>query len=108
VGSGASGVTLVAVLLLGRLVIWMAQTAGILRPFWNLHPILKEFGGCDLCLGFWVYAILAWATQVNIMEPYYMPGVSEVVTGIAFSFGMHLARVGWQTRFGTLELNPDP
>jgi hypothetical protein len=98
---------LIVLLVLGRVVIWAAQTSGPTQRFWNLHPILTDFGECDFCLGFWVYMALAMVLGVNVLEPDYFPFIAEVVTGAAISFAMHLARLGWTTRFGVLDLTED-
>lgn len=94
-------------LVLGRLVIWAAQTSGPTKRIWDWKPILTELGECDFCLGFWVYLALAWIMDVNLLEPNYFPFVSEIVTAIAVSFGVHLARIGWTMQYGVLDLTED-
>jgi hypothetical protein len=94
-------------LVLGRLIIWAAQTSGPTKRLWNLRPILTELGECDFCLGFWVYLGLAAVMRVNIFDPYYFPVFSEVVTALTASFGVHLARIGWTMKFGVLDLTED-
>jgi len=37
---------------------------------------------------------------VNLLSPIYVPVVSEVLTGWMYAFGLHLARLGWQAKFG--------
>lgn len=91
---------LVQYLVLGRLIVWVAQTSGPTRLIWNLHPFLKELGECDFCLGCWIFPFLAVMFGVNLTAPIYVPFVSEIMTGIATSFAVHLARLGWQTKFG--------
>lgn len=96
---------LIVILTLGRLVVWLLQTNGLSRRLWKRHPILTELGECDLCLGCWVFTALAWAMKMNVLDPFYSAGISEVVTGCALAFVVHLVRIGWQTRFGILELD---
>jgi hypothetical protein len=84
----------------GGLLVWTLQTSGPTRRIWQLHPFLGEFGGCDFCMGCWVYALLAWPLAVNVLTPVYVPVVSEVVTGIVFSFVAHLTKIGWKVRWG--------
>ena len=91
-------------LVLGRLVIWAVQTSGPTKRLWELHPILTELGECDFCIGFWVYLALAMVMGVNFLEPDYYPFVSEMVTAITASFGVHLARIGWTMKFGVMDL----
>lgn len=96
---------LVGMLVLGRLVIWTAQTSGPTVKLWTLHPTLTALGECDFCLGFWVYLALAVVIPIEQMwEPLYFPVISEVVTALAASFGVHLARIGWTMKFGVLDL----
>jgi hypothetical protein len=98
---------LVAVLVLGRLITWAFQTSGPTKRIWSLHPLLEELGECDFCLGFWVYLGLLFIVRVNLLDPYYVPVASEIVTAVAFSFGVHLARIGWSMKFGIMDLTDD-
>jgi len=87
-------------LAVGRLLIWLLQTSGLMRPVWAWKPILTELGGCDLCLGFWVYLGLA----VFVPAPFGIwPGVVEAVILAAIAtFAAHLIRLGWQVKFGVV------
>lgn len=78
-------------LLTGRLWTWLLQTNGLTRPVWALHPKLKELAECDLCLGFWVYLVLALRRRAN--SPLTLAAISALLA--------HLARLGWQAKFGT-------
>lgn len=84
----------------GRLIIWLLQTNGLMRPVWAWKPILTELGGCDLCLGFWVYLGLG----IFMPVPFGIwPAVVEVVIIAAIAaFAMHLMRLGWQVKFGVV------
>lgn len=95
-----SGPVVLAYLVLGRLLIWVAETSGPTKIIWGLHPFLTELGECDFCLGCWIYPPLAALFSVNLTAPIYVPFVSEIITGIAVSFAVHLARLGWQSKFG--------
>lgn len=82
----------------GRLVIWLLQTNGLMRPVWKWRPVLTELGECDLCLGFWVYLILAIFAPLSFgLWPW--PIEAVILAGIS-SFVMHLLRLGWQMKFG--------
>lgn len=96
---------LLALVVVGRLVVWLAQTSGPTKRLWSLHPLLTDLGECDLCLGCWVFPMLAWALGVNLLEPVYVPVVSELLTGWLVSFGVHLARLGWRDKFGVTVLD---
>jgi hypothetical protein len=90
----------VALGVLGGLLVWTLQTSGPTRRIWKLHSFLSELGGCDFCLGCWVFSLLAWPLGVNVVAPIYVPVLSEVVTGITFSFVAHLTKIGWKVRWG--------
>lgn len=94
-----SGPVVLAYLVLGRLIVWTAQTSGPTRKLWALTPFLEELGACDFCLGCWIFPVLAWLFGVNLTG-FYIPVVTEAITGIATAFGMHLVRLGWQAKFG--------
>jgi hypothetical protein len=87
-------------LMAGRLVTWLLQTAGLLRPLWQRHPLLMELSGCDLCLGFWVYLALALAYRGGKLFGLW-PGLIEriILAGLS-ALGAHLVRLGWEDRFG--------
>jgi hypothetical protein len=107
VGADKVMLRLIVMLVLGRLMVWALQTSGPTRRFWRLHPILKELGECDFCLGVWVFLALDILLRVNITDPYYMPYISEVVTAVTVSFAVHLARIGWSVNYGVLDLTED-
>lgn len=86
-------------LLVGRLAIWLVQIAGPLRWLWAKKPFLTEFAECDLCVGFWVYAIIAGIFRVYLLPFGYVPVVGEIATGAIASFVMHLLRLGWNVKF---------
>lgn len=83
-------------------------------PFYNLPWIGKSFRrgflfdmfSCDLCLGVWVYSILAYIMSVNILDGWfgYIPVLSELITGITTSFVVHLLRIGWQAEYSEIRI----
>ena len=99
--------TIVVLAALGRLLVWVTQTSGPTRRFWRLHPFLAELGACDFCVGCWVFSLLAWPLRVNLLAPVYVPVLSEVLTGIAFSFVSHLVSQGWRAKWGLEVLGDD-
>lgn len=88
----------------GRLAIYTIQVNGLIRPIFSLHSKLVELRDCDFCLGFWVFSLLAWAFGINLLDPVYIPGLSEVLSGLAASFAVHLIRIGWESQFGVIHL----
>lgn len=99
--------SLVLMLALGRLVIWTLQTSNLIKPVWKIHPLLADLGSCDFCLGFWVYLALEWIFKFNLLDPIYVPVVSEASTALAASFIVHLVRIGWQTNYSVLDMTGD-
>lgn len=95
---------LLALVVIGRLVVWLLQTSGPTKRIWKLHPFLTELGECDLCLGSWVFPLLAWALAVNLLDPVYIPGASEILTGWLVAFAVHIGRIGWTEKFGVTVL----
>lgn len=95
---------LLTCLVLGRLAVWTIQTNGLTQPIFDVHPKLEELRDCDFCLGFWVFTGLAMAFGINLLEPLYIPVLSETLTGLAMSFGVHLARLGYEMKFGVINL----
>jgi len=92
---------------LGRLVIWSLMTSGPTKRIWRLHPLLRELGECDFCLGFWVYLAFVIPLRLNVLAPWYIPVLSEVATALAFSFVAHLVRLGWGVKFGLMLTEED-
>lgn len=85
----------------GRLITWLLQVNGLTRPIWNLHSLLRELGECDLCLGFWIYALLGFLMGQSIFNTW--PWFLEVIILAALtSFIAHLLRIGYQTKFGVM------
>ena len=95
---------LLAWLLFGRLTVYTIQVNGLTRPLFSFHSKAKELRECDFCLGFWVFSLLAWAFGINLLDPVYIPGLSEILSGLAASFAVHLARLGWEMKFGVTDL----
>ncbi len=84
----------------GRLITWLLQTAGLLRPVWRAHPLLAELGGCDLCLGFWVYLTLALCYRGGKVFGLWPDLVERALLAALSALGAHLVRLGWGDRFG--------
>lgn len=93
---------LIAFAAIGRLLVWTIQTSGPTQRIktWLNTDFTNELWACDFCLGFWVFAGLAALFEINILEPYYFPIFSEIITGLVASFVVHLARIGWTAKWG--------
>lgn len=80
----------------GRLLTWLLQVNGLTARIWSSHPVLSELAECDLCLGFWVFLALAPDDDLGFRPRLF----NRVVLAGAASLLMHLARIGWDTKFG--------
>jgi hypothetical protein len=89
---------------LGRLTIYALQANGLTRSIFDRYAKLKELVDCDFCLGFWIFSLLAWAFGINLLAPVYIPVLSEAASGLIASFFVHIARIGWTTKFGVVDL----
>ncbi len=66
---------------------------------------LYELFSCDLCLGVWVYWILAFMFKINIIQDFSsVPIISELITGGITSILVHLIRIGWEAKFSIIEV----
>lgn len=85
-------------LAIGRLFIWLLQITGLLKPIWTLHSLLEELRECDLCLGFWVYLLLAFGLD----KPFgwWHPAVEMILMAGISTMIVHLIKVGWTSKFG--------
>ena len=61
---------------------------------------LYKLWTCDLCLGVWVYAFLAYAFDINLLQGwFYIPIINEIIMGMSTSFLVHLVSLGWKAKF---------
>jgi len=70
----------------------------------DIRGFLQELFSCDLCLGVWVYAILALIMKMN-MYSFYVPIVSEFLTGASTAFIVHLVSIGWTDKFSIINIS---
>ena len=100
---------------LGRLFIFLIQKSPYVRWVIGLvrrersRAFLEELFGCDLCLGFWLYLVLALLFQyanvnVNVLDIPNSPVISAIITGAITSFVVHVFVIGWRDRFGIIEI----
>ncbi len=99
--------SLIVFVAIGRLLVWTIQTSTPTLKIKELLAIVlgeadfwDELWKCDFCLGFWVFLPLAFMFEINLLEPLYFSITSEAITALVTSFVVHLARVGWQTKWG--------
>jgi len=83
----------------GRIVIFFSRKF-LLNRFVK-QGYFRELLECDLCLGFWVYALLSYLFDVNLAE--FLPVViSQALTGMIMSFIMYLVVAGWNAKFSNI------
>ena len=87
-------------LLVGRLITWLLQDNGLLKPLWELHPTLTELGECDLCLGFWIFLVMALVVGKPTLSTIWPVHFDSLVQAAFSTFTMHLLRLGWHSKFG--------
>lgn len=68
----------------------------------NENFLVKLFK-CDLCLGFWVYSLLAFVFKIDIFESEYII-ISEVLTGAVTTFVVWVFSEGWSAKFREIVL----
>ena len=88
-------------LLLGKIIIhvWMQfhlpKALKKIEWFEKLHT-------CDLCSGVWVFSILSFFMEVDLLETTgfgYIPIVGAIVTGIVVSWLVHIFTLGWKAKY---------
>lgn len=74
----------------GKLLVWVAQTAGIFQPIWkrleSRWPKFEEFHECGWCIGCYLYPVLAYLLNVNIFSDLTNLYVGYIITGVVTSF----------------------
>lgn len=62
--------------------------------------LIRKLFECDLCLGVWVYTILSGLFQIRLLEDvyWYVPLVSELITGCVASYLVHLISIGFREK----------
>lgn len=95
--------------LIGKLLIYLVQKSpyakfiGDIIGRESVRRFLLELLECDLCLGVWIFSLLAWIMKIN-MYSFYVPIVSEIIVGSSTSFVVHLVSIGWKEKFSIINL----
>lgn len=105
-------------LVIGKLLIFMCQTAGILEPVWSLlrtlemrlrgrfmfwpanHDLVDEFRECGFCIGCYIFPVLCLYYRVNVIGIFPDGVVSYILSGFVSSFIIHLFSGGCKYWFG--------
>lgn len=77
----------------GKLLIYISQ-----KFLGNILP--QNLVSCDLCVGVWIYTILSGLFQIRLLEDvyWYVPLVSELITGCVVSYLVHLISIGFREK----------
>lgn len=94
--------TLVIYLAVGKVAIYLIQKFPLTQKLSDKWELLDKLFNCDLCLGTWVYAFLAWMFSLHLQSFIYIPILSEFLFGGCASFIMHLISLGWNSKFQTI------
>ncbi len=100
-------------LLVGRLVVFVLQKFPFIKiPFigrlFEEGKFLEQLFGCSLCLGVWVFTILSYLLQIDFIKDTFgtdMIIVNSLITGMIASFVVYIFEIGWNTRFGVIEVH---
>jgi hypothetical protein len=91
--------------LVGKIIIFLLQkfpkhSLPIIKKLFREGRFLDDLFSCGLCLGFWVYSGLAFLFDVNVIgEMFYVPILSEFITGAVMTFIVYLISAGWNSEF---------
>lgn len=98
-------ISFIVYVVIGKLLIYLL---GQKFPYFINSRIefIRKLFSCDLCLGCWVYFVLAVFLQIRLFDDVYVyvPLVSEIITACVTSFAMHLLSIGWRETFSTVIL----
>ena len=64
---------------------------------------IRNLFSCGLCLGGWVFTGLSFLLGEHLFSTYfYVPVLSELITGTFSSLLVHLVSIGWKEQFDTV------
>lgn len=86
--------------ILGRLVIHLWMLFHL--PKWMKNDWVDKLHGCDLCSGVWVYTLLSFFLETDLLELVgfeHVPVVGAIITGIIVSWTVHIFVLGWKSKY---------
>lgn len=86
---------------IGKILVYLGMQFP-LPSFLKKIKSIEYLHGCDLCFGVWVFGFLALFMQMDLLTVLgfqYVPVLSQLVTGGAISFIVHLLSLGWKAKF---------
>jgi hypothetical protein len=88
-------------IIIGRVLVWVGMKFP-LPNFLNRIEKVRNLHECPLCLGVWIYGIMSyfmWMDLLSALGFFYVPVLSEIVTGAGISFLVHIFVLGWKSMF---------
>ena len=86
-------------LALGIAIIFVWRKSPYSKWIGQKSTFLKDLQACNLCIGFWVYFILAIVMQINILTEFYLIGVSQFLSAVVTATFFYILAAGWDTLF---------
>lgn len=103
---------LIVFLLVGRLAVFIIQKfpfqKTIIGKYFKEGKFLEQLFSCSLCLGCYVYAFMGYFLHIDFIDSLfgvYVVVFNEFMTGVIASFVVYIFEIGWNTRFGIIEVN---
>ena len=86
----------------GRVLIYLGGKFPISKIVKN--DFIEKLFECDLCLGVWIYTILAYFLGADLVPAYfkYTPYLNEFLTGAVTSFIVWMVVRGYESEFSTV------
>lgn len=84
--------------LIGKLFIYLGMN---FPPFSESKiDFMRRVWECDLCAGVYTYTFLSLVMRVSLFNDiFYVPIISEAITGGIVAFVVHLISLGWKSKF---------
>lgn len=90
-------------LVIGRLLIYLGMKFPLLSE--SKFEFIKRLVSCGECFGVWLYTLLSALMGVALFKTiFYVPFVSELVTGGISAIFMNLIVLGWREKFTVIEI----
>ena len=103
---------IVIYVLIGRLLVHLGQkfpfqSLLFIGRWWKEGEFLNSLFTCDLCLGTWIYFLLAIFFDIDLFSESMWLNIKLVnwfLTGATVSFLVHVFAIGWNLKFGVVEI----
>jgi hypothetical protein len=86
----------------GRLLLFLFMKAPYSKWVMKIHPFFEDLLSCTLCSGFWVYFIMSFFIDGNMINFTQFPIIREITIGAITTFFVWLVEAGWNEKFQNL------